>query len=337
MKTIQEQLQQVINRKTKPPGALGKLEDLALQIGSVQGSVHPKLVAPHILVYAADHGIAEEGTSAYPQEVTRQMVMNFLHGGAAINVFARQQGIGLKIIDAGVKGSLPDHPGLTVAKVGEGTGNWLHEPAMTAAQLEACMNHGKTHVQHLQATGCNVIGFGEMGIGNTASASMIMHLLGNIPLAQCVGRGTGLDDQQFQRKLETLKKAAAFQESITDPTVILQRVGGFEIAQMCGAMLEAARLNGLILIDGFIASAACWVALTLEPSIRKHLVFSHLSDEHGHRVMLEAMKAEPVLQLKLRLGEGTGCALVYPLLQSAVGFLNEMASFETAGVSDNKK
>jgi nicotinate-nucleotide--dimethylbenzimidazole phosphoribosyltransferase len=182
--TMEEKIQFVIDRKTKPPKSFGKLEELALHIGKLQGTVHQKLVQPHILVFAADHGIAEEGISAYHREVTRQMVLNFLHNGAAINVFARQHGIKLKIIDAGVKGSLPHHPGLSDAKVREGTRNFLHEPAVTYNRLQECINHGEIQVKHLQKSGCNVIGFGEMGISNTASASMIMHLPGNITLEQ---------------------------------------------------------------------------------------------------------------------------------------------------------
>ncbi len=331
--TFSEKLQEKINVKTKPLGSLGKLESLALQIGTLQQSLHPELKQPHILVFAADHGIATAGTSAYPQEVTRQMVLNFLQGGAAINVFARQHRMTLKIINAGVKGRLPAHPQLVNAKVGAGTQNFLHGPAMTSDQLQQCLEMGKARIEEVKRLDCNVIGFGEMGIGNTSSASLMMSMLGEIPLSDCIGRGTGLNAQQIKRKQNILEKAYNLHASLKDPLQILQYVGGFEIAQICGAMLEADQQNLLILVDGFIASAASWVALQINPDIRTKLVFCHLSNEHGHTRMLETMQVEPLLHLNLRLGEGTGCALAYPVLQSAVAFLKEMASFESAGVS----
>ena len=333
MTNIKQQLQRIIDQKTKPPGSLGRLEALALQIGLVQGTVSPELKNPHLLVFAADHGAASEGLSAYPTEVTAQMVRNFLAGGAAINVFCRQHGLGLKVIDAGVKAELPLHPGLIDHKIGFGTRNYLKGAAMTVPQLQACFEKSAGLVRQLSAEGCNVLGFGEMGIGNTASASLLMSRLTGLPLERCTGRGTGLNDEQLYHKLMALKKAARIHQQATTAEEALAAFGGFEIAQMCGAMLEAHRQGILLLVDGFIATAAFLAASHLQPNIQRNAVFCHQSDEYGHHYLLKYLQARPLLQLGLRLGEGTGCALAWPLLQSAVAFLNEMASFDSAGVS----
>jgi len=330
---LHTQLQQKIDLKTKPLGSLGLLEKIALQIGLAQQSLTPALHLPHLIVFAGDHGIAKDGVSAYPQEVTPQMVLNFLQGGAAINVFCRQHEIQLKIVDSGVNFDFEPNPHLINAKVGRGTSSFLSAKAMTVPQLQQCLLKGAEIINHIADTGCNVIGFGEMGIGNTSSATLIMSNICNIPVAECVGRGTGLGDEQLLKKIEILEKAFAYHGPISDPMEVLQTFGGFEIAQMCGAMLEAYKNNMLILIDGFIASSAFLIASKLQPKIISHALFCHLSDENGHRVLLEYLQATPILQLSMRVGEGTGCALAYPLLQSAVNFLNEMASFESAGVS----
>ena len=329
-------IQHKIDTKTKPLGALGQLETLALQIALAQQTLTPELRRPHLLVFAADHGIAQAGVSQYPPEVTHQMVRNFAGGGAAINVFCRQNGLGLTIVDAGVRGSFADLPAVRDEKIAEGTRNYAHEPAMTAAQCADALQRGARLVDELQAAGCNVLGLGEMGIGNTSSAAVLMHRLTGRPLAECVGRGTGLDVVGLARKLDTLTRAVAAHPSVgTAPLDVLATFGGFEIAQMCGALLRAAEHGMLLLIDGFIATAALLVAARLAPAVLPYCVFCHESDEQGHRLLLAELGGQPLLRLGLRLGEGTGAALAYPLVQAAVGFLTEMASFESAGVSDD--
>lgn len=329
-------IQHKIDTKTKPLGALGQLETLARQLALVQQTLTPVLRQPHVLVFAADHGIAQAGVSQYPPEVTHQMVRNFAVGGAAINVFCRQNSLGLTIVDAGVRGSLADLPAVRNEKVAEGTRNFLHEPAMSAAQCTDALRRGARLADELHAAGCNVLGLGEMGIGNTSSAAVLMHLLTGRPLAECVGRGTGLDAAGVAHKLATLAQAvAAHPQAGTDPLAVLTTFGGFEIAQMCGALLRAAELRMLLLIDGFIASAALLVAARLAPAVLAYCVFCHESGEQGHRLLLAELGGQPLLRLGLRLGEGTGCALAYPLVQAAANFLTEMASFESAGVSDD--
>ncbi len=328
---LQESLQQKINQKTKPIGALGQLK-IALQAGLIQNTLTPVLHHPHIVVFAADHGITEEGVSAYPSEVTYQMVLNFLSGGAAINVFCRQQGIQLLVADAGVKADFSPELPLIHAKVARGTQNFLREPAMTARQAIQAIERGSQITADIYAQGCNIIGFGEMGIGNTASASALMSRLGNLPIEQCTGRGTGLDDEQLTRKTAILAKALAT-HTTQNAFEALCAFGGFEIAMMCGAMLQAAESQMVVLVDGFIASAAFLVACSLYPTIKEYAVFCHQSGEQGHRRLLEVLGVSPLLNLQMRLGEGTGCALAYPLVEAAVAFLNEMASFESAGIA----
>lgn len=332
--TIEKELIHKINYKTKPLGALGILEKIAIQIGKIQNTTSPKLLNPHIVVFAADHGIANEGVSAYPQEVTFQMVYNFIKGGAAINVFAKQHNINLKIVDAGVNYNFEKTEKLIDAKIEMGTKNFLSEKAMTKKQMEKCFENGKKIVEKIVKDNCNIIGFGEMGIGNTSSAALIMSNLCNYPIEKCVGRGTGLSDLQLQNKISILKKAQKFHLEIENPIDVLQTFGGFEIAQMFGAMLEAFEQNMIILVDGFIASSAFLVAFKINPKIINNAIFCHLSDEFGHQNMLNYMKSEPILKLNMRLGEGTGCAIAFPIINSAIIFLNEMASFENASVSN---
>ncbi|MFD1467001.1 nicotinate-nucleotide--dimethylbenzimidazole phosphoribosyltransferase [Hymenobacter caeli] len=327
-----------IDTKTKPLGALGQLEALARQVALVQQTLAPALHRPHVLVFAADHGIARAGVSQYPPEVTHQMVRNFAQGGAAINVFCRQNGLGLTIVDAGVRGSFADLPAVRDEKIAEGTQNFAEGPAMTAAQCADALARGARLADERHAAGGNVLGVGEMGIGNTSAAAVLMHVLTNRPLAACVGRGTGLDATGLARKLAVLTQAVGAHPGLdaADPLAVLATFGGFEIAQMAGALLRAAERRMLLLIDGFIASAALLVAARLAPEILAYCVFCHESDEQGHRLLLAELGGRPLLRLGLRLGEGTGCALAYPLVQAAVGFLNEMASFESAGVSGEK-
>jgi nicotinate-nucleotide--dimethylbenzimidazole phosphoribosyltransferase len=330
--TLGSLLQAKIDQKTKPLGALGQLESLGLQIGLCQNTLTPHLNKPCIIIFAGDHGIVESGVSAYPQTVTAQMVANFLSGGAAISVFARQHKLELLIVDAGVNADLTSHPGLIDAKIGKGTKNFLTQSAMTIDACTEAIQAGAERVFQQHDDGCNCIGFGEMGIGNTSSAAMLMHCLTAMPLAQCVGRGTGLNDDQLHNKVGILQQALKQHKGITEPLDVLATFGGFEIAMMVGAYLKAAELGMLIMVDGFIASTALLVAYKLHPQVLDYCVFSHVSSEQGHQVLLDQLNAKALLKLDLRLGEGSGIALAYPLLQSAVIFLNEMATFAEAGV-----
>ena len=331
---LRAQIQNKIDTKTKPLGALGTIEALAMQVCLAQKTLEPKLVKPTILVFAGDHGIANEGVSAYPQEVTWQMVMNFVSGGAAINVFTKQNNIDLCVVDAGVNHDFPDGLGIVARKVAKGTKSFLTNAAMSEAQLNQSLEFGGELVRGLHADGCNVIGFGEMGIANTTAATALICQLSNLPLERMTGRGTGLDDAQLDHKLNVLKSAFAHHGAIDQPERVLQTFGGFEIAQMVGAMLEASLRDMLILVDGFIATAALLVASKIDSQVSNNAVFCHQSHESGHQVLLRYLDVEPLLKLELRLGEGTGCALAYPLVEAAVSFINEMASFEQAGVSE---
>ncbi|MCF0063323.1 nicotinate-nucleotide--dimethylbenzimidazole phosphoribosyltransferase [Dyadobacter chenwenxiniae] len=332
---LADQIQHKIDFKTKPTGALGMLEKLAFQIAQIQQTLTPELKKPHIIVFAASHGIAAHAVSAYPAEVTAQMVLNFLNGGAAINVFTRQHGIALLVVDAGVNYDFGKNEKLIDAKVGFGTNNILTSPAMSAIECDACLQRGREIVGDVRATGCNVIGFGEMGIGNTSSAALMMSKLLDLPLEDCVGKGTGLSDEQMSAKLAILHQAMQNHADLdNNPLRVLQTFGGFEIAMMCGAMLEAADRGMVVLVDGFIASVAYLTAFRMHAKISQHAVFCHESSEKGHEILLRSLNATPILRLGMRLGEGTGCAVAYPVLQSAVAFLNEMASFESAGVSN---
>ena len=333
-RTLAPALQSKIDRKTKPVGSLGRIEQLALHLGLIQHSLTPRLHQPHVLVCAGDHGAAKAGVSAYPQEVTWQMVENFLAGGAAINVLARQAGLALIVANAGVNHEFGPRDGLLDAKVAQGTANYLDGPAMSAQQCLTAIRNGATIVRNLAASGCNVLGLGEMGIGNTAAASLLTHCLTGLPLNDCIGRGTGLDDAGLARKRDLLAKALTrWAERNDQPLQILARFGGFEIAMLTGAMLAAAEAGMILLIDGFIVTSALLVAHRLQPAVRDYCVFAHRSEEAGHRGQLDHLKGEPLLDLGLRLGEGTGAALAYQLLKAACAILDEMASFESAGVS----
>ena len=328
--TLAARLDHAIANKTKPPGSLGVLETLARTIGLVQQTVDVVIRQPAILVCAGDHGVVAEGISAFPQSVTWQMVENFLADGAAINVFARQNGCLLKIVDAGVNHDFGVRPGLEDRKVRHGTANFATEPAMSAAQCAAAMEHGMALVDALEG---NVVGFGEMGIGNTTAAAALMHKLTGIPVPDCVGAGTGLSSEGVLHKGRVIAAAVAFHANVTDPLAVLATFGGCEIAMIAGAMLRAAERRMIVLVDGFIVTSALLVAARIAPAVLDYCVFSHCSDEHGHRRMLATLGARPLLQLDLRLGEGTGCALALPLLHAAVNFLRQMATFESAQVS----
>ncbi|MCO7185539.1 nicotinate-nucleotide--dimethylbenzimidazole phosphoribosyltransferase [Tenacibaculum sp. XPcli2-G] len=335
-KDLQNELQEEINFKTKPIGALGSLEKIAMQIGLIQNTTTPVLSKPTIMVFAGDHGIATTGkVSPYPQEVTQQMVFNFLQGGAAINVFCKQNNIHLNIVDAGVNADFETHPQLTNAKIAKGTQDYSTTKAMTSKQCQEALEKGRQLVRKVYSEGCNVIGFGEMGISNTSSAALLMSYFTNTPIENCVGRGTGVDDKGLQTKIDILCEVYKLHaDSISTPMEALTAFGGFEIVMMCGAMLEAASLKMTLLIDGFIVTAALLAAHAMESDILDYCIFCHNSGEQGHQKMLEFLNAEPLLNLGLRLGEGTGCAVAFPIIQSSVNFLNEMATFKSANVSE---
>jgi nicotinate-nucleotide--dimethylbenzimidazole phosphoribosyltransferase len=328
---LASRLDDAINNKTKPLGSLGALEALAKQLGLIQRTTAISVDRPAILVFAGDHGVVAEGISAYPQDVTWQMVENFLANGAAINVFARQNGAALYVVDAGVNHDFGSRPGLIDRKVAHGTRNFALEAAMTPQQCATAMEHGAALVTDLPG---NVVGFGEMGIGNTTAAAALMHKLAGVPVADCVGAGTGLSAQGVLNKQRVIEAAVERHAGVSEPLEVLATFGGFEIAMMAGAMLQAAALRKTILIDGFIVTAALLAASRLAPALLDYCVFAHCSDEAGHRRMLEQLGARPLLQLGMRLGEGTGAALALPLLHAAANFMNEMATFASASVSE---
>ncbi|MDR1009629.1 MAG: nicotinate-nucleotide--dimethylbenzimidazole phosphoribosyltransferase [Opitutaceae bacterium] len=331
---LEPALRAAIDNKTKPPGSLGRLEEIALRLGLMQGTLTPALHAPAALVFAGDHGLADEGVSPFPKAVTVQMVLNFLAGGAAINAFARQHGLNLKVIDAGVAGPLPAHPGLIACKVLPGTRNALREPALTPAEVSLCFAHADRIVAALHARGCNAVIFGEMGIGNTSIASLLMSALTGEPLETCTGRGAGHDPAGLARKLDILKRVQARHGAITDPLAALSAYGGCEVAMMTGAMLSAASRRMLIMNDGFIVTSALLVASRINPSVLDYTIFGHTSAEGAHPKLVAALGGKPLLTLDLRLGEGTGAALAWPLVVSAAAFLREMATFDSAHVSN---
>lgn len=332
---LYQQLQQIVDQKTKPLGALGRLETLAVQLGLIQGTTTPHIEQPQIRVFAADHGLTKHGTSAYPSAVTAQMVYNFLQGGAAINVLARQHDIELKVVDAGVDADFAnspfkDHAQLLDYKVRHGSRDTLSEPAMTAEECLAALENGMDVVKSMAG---NLLIVGEMGIGNTSAASLLLARLGDIPLDECIGRGTGLDDAGLKHKASILTQVLARHSEAQTPFDILAALGGLEIAMMAGALMQAASERRILLIDGFIASSALLVAERLAPGVAQYAVFAHHSVEPGHTHLLKLLNAEPLLNMGMRLGEGSGAALAYPLLQSACAIINEMASFNDAGIS----
>jgi nicotinate-nucleotide--dimethylbenzimidazole phosphoribosyltransferase len=331
-------LAQKINFKTKPLGALGVLEAIALQAGTIQNSLSPVISKPHIVVFAGDHGIAATGlVNPYPQTVTAQMVLNFVNGGAAINVFCRLHDVALTVVDAGVAHDFEKMAGIVDAKIAYGTADYLQGDAMTEEQLEAAMQKGAEIVAGIYAQGCNTIAFGEMGIGNTSSAALIMHQLCGLPLEQCAGRGTGADDAQYRVKLEVLQSVALAHNlgrAAMAANVLLQKIGGFEIVMMTGAYKKAYELNMLVVVDGFIATAALLAVHQQNGAVLSNCIFAHTSGELGHEKMLQYLGAKPLLNLGMRLGEGTGAAMAMPVIRAAVAFLNEMASFKSAGVNN---
>jgi nicotinate-nucleotide--dimethylbenzimidazole phosphoribosyltransferase len=320
---------------TKPRGSLGKLEQLSIQVAGITGRLNPDLSQKAVIVMAADHGVAAAGVSAYPPDVTRQMVHNFLGGGAAINVLSRQAGARVIVVDIGVAGNLPQHPGLLHCKIAAGTQNLLEGAAMTREQTEQAIKTGMHVMKNLADEGVRLVATGEMGIGNTtASAALISVFTGKQP-SIVTGRGTGLDDNGLRRKIEVIEQAIQVnQPDRNDPLDVLTKLGGLEIAGLVGVILEAASRRVPVVLDGVIAGAAALTACRLAPQIKPYLIAGHRSVEPGHTVLLESLNLEPLLGLDLRLGEGTGAVLAFHLIDAAVKTLNEMATFNEAGVSE---
>ena len=332
---LRDTLQTTLDRKTKPVGSLGRLEGIALRIGLILRTAAPVLESPQMLVCAGDHGLVKRGVSAYPQDVTWQMVENYLAGGAAVSVIARQNGIALSVADCGVAHDFAPRDQLLVRKVGYGTADCTQGPAMTDDQCALAIRNGQTLVQALPG---NALMLGEMGIGNTTAASALASVLGRLPLADLVGAGTGLDALRMAGKQQVIARALALHGEAIDtagtPALeALRRIGGLEMAALSAAMIAAAQRGVPVLVDGFIVTAAALAAVRINPSLRPWLLFSHRSAERGHACMLDSLHAEPLLQLELRLGEGSGAAVALPLLRLACALHNGMATFAEAAVA----
>lgn len=327
------QIQRVLDLKTKPVGSLGALEKLALQLCQVQNTLQPRVDPVRVLIFAADHGVAEEGVSLYPREVTAQMVRNFVGGGAAISVLAHTFAAQLEVIDVGVAADLSDLSGIVHAKIAFGSANIRQRAAMTLAQMQEAMAAGAAAVRRARDAGVRCVALGEMGIANTTAASALIAALLNVSAGVSVGAGTGVAGAQLVLKTQVVAEALARVRGVTDADQLLSELGGLEIAALCGAMLEAAACAMIVLVDGFIVTAAAMVAVRLQPSARKTMVFAHQSAERAHVLALEALQAEPLIALGLRLGEASGAALAIPLVRAAAAIVRDMASFEQAGVS----
>lgn len=322
-----------INNLTKPKGSLGTLEELALQIGLIQQTLSPVLSKPHNIIFAGDHGITDEGVSLSPKEITRQMIGNFLSGGAGVNFLARQHNFTLKVVDGAIDFDFPPIDGLINRKVRRCTRNFLNEAAMTTEEMEQALATGADVVTECFRDGCNVISFGEMGIGNTSASSMWMACLTGIPLADCVGAGSGLDRKGVEHKYNVLKRALENYPGDGSVTDVMRYFGGIEMIMAVGGMLRAAELGMIILIDGFIMTNCVLVASKLYPEVLDYCIFGHQGDEAGHKLVLEYLHARPLLHLGLRLGEGTGAICAYPLVESAVRMINEMNTFSNAAIT----
>ncbi|MBO4849997.1 MAG: nicotinate-nucleotide--dimethylbenzimidazole phosphoribosyltransferase [Prevotella sp.] len=333
---IQPLIQSKIDNLNKPKGSLGRLEELAMQVCLVQQTLTPTLSHPCHLLIGGDHGIEREGVSVSPREVTWQQMVNFTHGGGGVNMFCRQHGFDLKIIDMGVDHDLSPHPSILHYKVARGTANFLHGPAMSEEQMEQAMSTGAQLVRDCHASGCNILCVGEMGIGNTSPSSIWMSLLGDLPLDECIGAGAGLDTPGLAHKRRVLHEALDhFLQTRQGDSVeeVIRHFGGFEMVGAIGAMLTAAECGMLILVDGFIMTACMLAASRLYPAVLSYAIFGHCGDESGHQRMLQLMNARPLLNLGLRLGEGTGALCAYPLVESAVRMINEMNNFEHAKIT----
>ena len=331
------EVRHVIDIKTKPPGSLGRIEHLAATLAGIQNTLEPAADPAELLLFAGDHGMVAEGVSAWPSEVTTQMVLNFLTGGAAANVFASTNAIGITIADAGIAGEVPDHPALVHANIRKGTRNAMHEDALTAREVDAALTFGAQLAVSKVNAGAKVIALGEMGIGNTSSATLLAHAIEGIAIRDLAGPGAGLDDKGLEKKISILERIANRRPGRLTPVDALAAFGGLEVAAIAGALIGGASAGAAILVDGFIATAAALCALRARPDATHQVIFAHRSKEPGHKLMLEALDAEPLMDLDLRLGEGTGALLAFPLLRNACAMLRDMATFESAGVSGKQE
>ena len=333
-RTIEAAIKDKIDNLTKPKGSLGRLEEIAEQICLIQRTLNPTLRQPHNVLFAGDHGIIEEGVSVSPKEVTWQQLSHFSKGGAGINFLCEQHGFKLILVDAGVDYDIPSGHGIIDMKVGRGTRNFLHGPAMTEEELTLCIERGSKTVEEIHgATGCNIISFGEMGSGNTSPSAVWMHLFTGIPLEKCIGAGAGLDNTGIRHKYEVLSKAVANYDGADTVEAKIAWFGGFEMVMAIGGMLKAAELGMTIIVDGFIMTSVMLAASKLYPAVMEYAVFGHQGDESGHKLMLEAMGARALLHLDLRLGEGSGAVCAYPIIESAVRMINRMDSFQSVNVT----
>ena len=333
---LRSDIQAKIDNLNKPKGSLGRLESLAMQIALIQQTLSPSLSHPCHLLLGGDHGIEREGVSVSPREVTWQQMINFSRGGGGVNMFCRQHGFDLKIVDVGVDYDLSPYPAILNRKIARGTRNFLHEPAMSKEQYEAALTVGADLVDNCRKQGCQIICIGEMGIANTSPSSIWMHLFTGIPLKECIGAGAGLNSEGIRHKYEILSQAVANYQSVTHqatPETPLAYFGGFEMVAAIGAILRAAELHLIILIDGFIITACALAACQLYPAVKDYMIFTHCGDENGHKRMLESLQAEPLLRLGMRLGEGTGALCAFPIVDSAVRMINEMNNFDNAHIT----
>ncbi|UNL83809.1 nicotinate-nucleotide--dimethylbenzimidazole phosphoribosyltransferase [Priestia koreensis] len=334
-KAVKQDTLKYIDTLTKPPGSLGKLEELAAEIAAMTAEPFPVVTPPGVLIFAGDHGIVEEGVSAFPQEVTAQMVQNFLTGGAAISVFSGQIGAKLEIVDVGVAAEIASHADLHVEKVGFGTRNFLKEDAMTRSEAETAITIGMNRAFAMIDHGVKCLIVGEMGIGNTTPSTAILASFSDAPIDEIVGAGTGLSNDAIAVKARVIAEAISKrQPDRHDPLDVLSKVGGFEIAAMVGAMLAAASRRVPVLVDGFISTVAALVATQLEPNSNDYMIVGHASAERGHETAVKMLNKTPLLQLGFRLGEGSGAAVAFPIVQAATLMLNEMATFKTAGIAE---
>ena len=332
-RTIVAALQEKIDNLAKPKGSLGRLEELAIQVGTIQQTLSPTLRMPQNIVFAADHGIVNEGVSFSAPEVTAQQIYNFLQGGAGVNMFARQHRFILKVVDCGVNAEFDHLPGLIDRKIRKSTHNYLHEAAMSQEEMDRAIEIGAEMVQQAYQEGSNIISFGELGIANTSSSSIWMAYFTGIPLEACVGAGSGLNSKGIRHKYQVLQKAMDNYQGDGSTQDIIRWFGGFEMVAAVGGMLQAAELGMTILIDGFIMTNCVLAASKLYPEVLEYCIFGHQGDEAGHKLVLDFLQAKPLLNLGLRLGEGTGAICAYPIAESAVRMINEISSFKAAAVT----
>ena len=335
-RSMQAVIQAKIDNLNKPKGSLGRLEELAMQVCLVQQTLEPSLAHPCHLLLGGDHGIEHEGVSVSPREVTWQQMINFTHGGGGVNMFCRQHGFKLRIVDVGVDYDLSDIPGIIDRKIACGTKNFLYEPAMTEEEFDKAIQVGAELVDDCVKEGCRILSIGEMGIANTSPSSIWMHLFGNIPLNECIGAGAGLDTPGIRHKYEVLSKAVANYNASPKQGSLegsLSYFGGFEMIAAIGAMLHAAEQHLIILVDGFIMTACAIAAIRLYPASQDYMIFTHCGDESGHKRMLDIVDAKPLLHLGLRLGEGTGALCAFPIVDSAVRMMNEMNNFDNSKIT----